>query len=424
MKHKIYLDCTHTYNSGLNTGIQRVVKNICKNIPEVSKKLDLEIVSVVLKEQRYYRFTDFPEINNTNNKLKTKLKYFYIKVRELLPNFISNYLHSPSLTTRLNKLTDKVLFHKSIADDNIVNIEKEDILFLIDTTWLNNNYTLLEELKTKKVKIMVLIYDIIPITHHQFCTQDLTNSLSHWYKNILPYIDSYIAISHAVKDEVYHYIETNYNKEIRYKNFDAFHLGSDFNLRSIDNISISDDFKKIFSSCDTYLTVSTIEPRKNHTYILDTFESLWEQGIDVKYVMIGKIGWESDEFIQRVKTHKEFNKKLFLLTEVNDMELVYAYKNSKSLVFASYTEGFGLPIIESLHHNLQVLCSDIQVHREIGKEFVTYFDLDDKDSLLSIIKTDDFNKNLKEFKSWSWKESTEDLMQKVLKQWQVIESET
>jgi alpha-1,2-rhamnosyltransferase len=132
-------------------------------------------------------------------------------------------------------------------------------------------------------------------------------------------------------------------------------------------------------------------------------------------VIIGKVGWEVDDFISRVKNHKEYNSRLFLLENIDDEHLLYAYKNSKALIFASFIEGFGLPIIESLHNKLQVLASDIGVHREIGRDFVSYFNLNDINSLIKLIEDDNFNKNIDDFKWISWEESAKDLVEKVLK---------
>jgi len=413
MDYNIYIDCTHTYNSGLNTGIQRVVRNIATHIPSVSSELNIAIDCVILRDHQYYKFTTFPEINPKNNKIKNKLKSFYTTFRDLLPSSIAKYLYSPTFIGKLNKLIDRLLFYKAPKEQNPVIFNENDIILFIDTTWLNNDYKTLASLKSKKVKLITLIYDIIPITHSQFCTKDLTNILVDWYKNSTPYIDSYIAISNTVKEDLYDYIKTNHNQNINKDRFDYFYLGSDFNPKQKD---ISQNLKNIFESQNIYLTVSTIEPRKNHKYILDTFELLWSNNIDVKYVMIGRVGWNSDEFITKIKTHKEYNKRVFLLSDINDTELVYAYHHSKALIFASYIEGFGLPIIESLYNNLQVLCSDIKIHREIAKDFVTYFNLEDKKSLFNIIINDNFNKDIDNFNLYSWKDSAKDLITKVILQ--------
>jgi alpha-1,2-rhamnosyltransferase len=94
--------------------------------------------------------------------------------------------------------------------------------------------------------------------------------------------------------------------------------------------------------------------------------------------------------------------------------LVYAYKNSKALVFASKIEGFGLPIVESLHFGLPVLVSDIPVHREIGKDQVTYFSLENVDNLVNKIKNEEL-KNIKNYQWLNWYESTKMLIEKAIK---------
>ena len=204
-------------------------------------------------------------------------------------------------------------------------------------------------------------------------------------------------------------------KELEEKKVDYFYLGCDFKNNSYDEQNINSGYKNIFNTKNVFITVSTIEPRKNHNYILEAFEKLWSKNIDVKYVIIGRIGWKVDDFISRVKNHKQYNKNLFIFNNIDDEHLLYAYKNSKALIFASYIEGFGLPIIESLHNKLQVLASDIGIHREIGRDFVSYFNLNDINSLAKLIEDDNFNKNIDDFKWISWEESAKDLIEKVLK---------
>ncbi len=413
MNNKIYLDCTHTYNSGLNTGIQRVVKNIVKN--------GQDAIPVIMIDDSYYTFNNFPVINKNKNRIKTILKKIYIKCRSyiafVLPKRFHKLLYLPQIGTYLNKVVDKILFSKKISSDNEVTLQSNDILLLIDTTWLNNSYKLFADLKKKNIQIITVIYDIIPITHSQFCTIDLTNSLKDWYENAVEFIDGYIAISNSVKDDTYNYIKKNIDNDINYEKFDYFYLGADFfreNLSDIENLPES--FKRHFKDENTYLTVSTIEPRKNHTYILDSFDMLWEEGKDVTYVMIGRVGWDTDELLDRIKSHKQYNKKLFLLTDVDDTGLLYAYKNSTALIFASFIEGFGLPIIESLCNNLSVFASDIPIHREIGKNNVLYFDLSNLKSLSDLISNKRDKIDAKDdFKWQSWHQSTEELISKVRK---------
>lgn len=414
MSNTIYLDCTHTYNSGLNTGIQRVVKNIVKYAPEVAKELGISIVPVVSISNQYYSFDTFPQVNKKKNNLKLFLKKIYLNTRAFLafflPKPLSKILYNPNISIFVNKLTDKILFFKKIDANRVVTFKSDDILILIDSTWLNNNYKQLETLKQNNIKIIALIYDIIPILYPEFCNIDLTNSLKDWYSKSTKYIDGYIAISNAVKEEVYEYIKNNINPNIQRDKFDYFYLGADFSTK-YDETKVSDTFKSYFKAPNTYLTVSTIEPRKNHSYILDTFDALWDNNEDMTYIMIGRVGWKTQSLISRIKSHKFYNKKLFLLTDIDDNSLIYAYKNAKALIFASYVEGFGLPIIESLFYKLPVIASDTPIHKEIGKDKIVYFDLSDTNSLLSTIKKENI-KPIDDFIWQDWYRSTKELIVK------------
>jgi alpha-1,2-rhamnosyltransferase len=244
-----------------------------------------------------------------------------------------------------------MLFSKKIDLTKLVTLQSGDILILIDSTWLNNNYKQLDDLKKKNVKIVAVIYDIIPVINSEFCTIDLTHSLKEWYQKATKYIDGYIAISNTVKNEIYTYIKSNLLPDIQKQKFDYFYLGANLSTKYEEN-DVSEIFKSYFKNQNTYITVSTIEPRKNHSFILDAFDVLWSNNEDLTYIIIGRIGWNTEGLIKRIKSHKEYGKKLFLLDNVEDNELIYAIK-CESSCFAS-CRGFGLPIIESL---LQTSCN-------------------------------------------------------------------
>ena len=57
---------------------------------------------------------------------------------------------------------------------------------------------------------------------------------------------------------------------------------------------------------------------------------------------------------------------------VSDSELWYLYNNAQALLVPSMYEGFSLPLVEALHADIPVICSDIQVHREVAKGFAEF----------------------------------------------------
>lgn len=417
MNRKIYLDCTHTYNSGLNTGIQRVVKNIVKNSQIIAKEMNLEIIPVVLINKSYYSFDFFLDIKDKSNniELKNHIKKIYKFLKFFLSfiflDRISQSLNSPNITMFLNEITDKFLFPVNKKLNKKIEFTRNDTLILLDSVWYNN-YKTFVELKSKGIKIINVIYDFIPLLYPEYCDNHLTKAFDLWYKKSINLIDKFISISNSVEIECYDYIKNNFSPNISKDKFDFFYLGANLNDEEYLDANLNDDFKQIFKTNNVYITVSTIEPRKNHEYILNAFEKLWDKNIDVKYVIIGKVGWKIESLIERIVNHKELNNRLFMLNNVNDEELLFSYKNSKALLFASYTEGFGLPIIESLYYQLQVLVSDTPIHREIGGKYVSFFDLNNINTLVDLIEKNTYIKNIEDFKWIDWKESTRQLILK------------
>jgi len=391
---------------------------VVSSIDNASYIYDVKIIPVRIQNGQYHSFQQFPKTDDKKNLnfFKTLLKKIYNFLNSIfgsIPLF-SSLLNSYRLRLFLSRIFNRLSVEENINLENIINPLKGDTLLLLDATWSNCDYELLNKLKKQGIIIIPVIYDIIPITHSQYCQLNLVKAFEIWFKKSYNLFDFYISISDTVKHDIYKYIKNNFDKNIELKKFSSFKLGSNFKNNSNDDSIYHNRYKNLFDK-NTYITVSTIEARKNHEYILNAFEILWEKGFDVKYIMIGKIGWKIKEFLSRVENHKEYNKKLFMLNDMNDNELIYAYKHSTALIFASFVEGFGLPIVESLNNNLQVLASDIPIHREVGQNYVTYFDLATPDSLAGIIEENNFYKNIEGYPSTTWEESTNDLISKILK---------
>ena len=54
-----------------------------------------------------------------------------------------------------------------------------------------------------------------------------------------------------------------------------------------------------------------------------------------------------------------------------DLQLTTLYKYASAVVIPSLFEGFSLPLVEALRHDVPILCSDIPVHREVASTFAS-----------------------------------------------------
>ena len=58
---------------------------------------------------------------------------------------------------------------------------------------------------------------------------------------------------------------------------------------------------------------------------------------------------------------------------LNQQEIKKLYSESLIYVFPSLDEGFGIPLIESMKSKVPIICSDIEIFKEIGRDSVLYF---------------------------------------------------
>ena len=71
----------------------------------------------------------------------------------------------------------------------------------------------------------------------------------------------------------------------------------------------------------------------------------------------------------------------------SDEELAALYASSEALIFPSKAEGFGLPLLEAFIAGTPVICSDIPVFREIGRDCAIYFDPDRPEALADAMRS-------------------------------------
>jgi len=131
------------------------------------------------------------------------------------------------------------------------------------------------------------------------------------------------------------------------------------------------------------------------------------------------MGWKGNDIATRIKQHPMPNKTLFMFNDLSDSELAYCYANCKALLIPTLAEGFGLPVVEALAKGLPVFASDLEVLREVGQDFCTYFDTSDSHSLAKILLDIETRnqwpvvRDIAEFKATTWRESCAQLLDKI-----------
>ena len=150
------------------------------------------------------------------------------------------------------------------------------------------------------------------------------------------------------------------------------------NIKSIYQSSNTNysDFNKPKKKFITH--IGTFEKRKDLLTLVKAFKKLIDNKfLDNKLVLAGaknlngygRLYFDVKNYINKYN----LNDYIDIPGYVKEKEIKRIYSESLIYVFPSLDEGFGIPLIESMKSEVPVICSDIEIFKEIGRDSVLYF---------------------------------------------------
>ena len=102
------------------------------------------------------------------------------------------------------------------------------------------------------------------------------------------------------------------------------------------------------------LSVGTLEPRKNYAFLVDAFERLGRDDVDL--VIAGMPGWQCEPILDRFANSPR-RSQIHYLRFVRDGDLAALYAGAELFALASLYEGFGFPPLEAMQCGAPVVSS-------------------------------------------------------------------
>lgn len=219
----------------------------------------------------------------------------------------------------------------------------------------------------KHFKIITVIHDTAFIEHPSTLKFSAKYYLRPKYRLALNKSNYIVTISEDAKQKIEKY------SKLAVLNWKE-NISSDYKCENL-NISIDDIRKFGLIEGNYYISVSTIEPRKNLKYLLYSIkDELNSSG--KKLVLVGRKGWGNDKELNNLL--KEMNNNIIFTDYIplNMLQSLYCY--AYAFILLSIEEGFGRTPLEAIACGCKkIIVSDISIFHETLHESANYIPLSD-----------------------------------------------
>ncbi len=218
-------------------------------------------------------------------------------------------------------------------------------------------------------KIAVFLHDTIPLDYPQFQTPASARRLREILD--LTQVSADVILTNSIVSQ----------QDI------ARHIGERCPPITVAPLGIEADFFQIGNNAATdlvpkpyFLCLGTIEPRKNHVFLIDLWEDMAQRadGQEIPHLVIcGRRGWMSEQTFARLDQSPLRGSFLHEFNDLPDSDICHLVAGAQAMLFPSLAEGYGLPPLEAAAVGCPVICNDLPVIRETLAEYPIYASVTD-----------------------------------------------
>lgn len=306
-------------------------------------------------------------------------------------------------------LTSRLTFNALSARESATAFRPGDCLVLADESWNYPAWTAAEIARSQGACVVLVLYDLIPLRHPEFCASLFTDVFRRWLVRMLACSDAVVCISAATEADLVRWCA---EQGLPLPRIAHFRLGSD--LPGGRAGAVRTDVAGFMERAPPFFAaVGTVEPRKNHELLLAAFEQLWREGSAARLVIAGRPHPQCHELIGRLKRHPQQGRLLLTVFDASDAEVALAYARCRALILPSLAEGFGLPLVEARTRGCPVIASDLPALEELADEGVFLFRRTEVHGLVALLRdhlANDKRAEAGQMPNFTWKDSANDFL--------------
>ena len=215
--------------------------------------------------------------------------------------------------------------------------------------------TALRELEAAGIERVILIHDLIPVTHPEFCRPGDGEKHHARVANTLRLASRIIVNSAYTGDELRAFAQ---REGLPQPPIHVAHLGLEPAFVAGDAIAARRPY---------FVHVGTIEARKNLALLLTLWRRLEERMGDrtPSLVLVGRYGWENEAVLDHLQRSPNLRGVVHQASNLSDAVLAKLMRGARAVLAPSSVEGFDLPAVEASAMGLSLIASDIPPHREL-----------------------------------------------------------
>lgn len=291
-----------------------------------------------------------------------------------------------------------------------VQFEPNDTLFITWGEWSDEAFvSKVEAWCGEGLNLVHVIHDMGPIVVPQFSgSGDAAKSFPFYCEHLLPICSLILVNSEFSKRAVVDWLHEN---KLKVPPVGVFRLGEDFRIATAKEPTDPEFVRSQVQGNDFILFVGTMEIKKNHTLLYYVYKLAKARGVTPpKLLVVGRLGWRMETMEKVIQEDPETKDSIFLLQHIDDQGLTWLYERCLFTVQASFYEGWGIPVAESLARGVPAICSNSSSMVEIADDgIVSYFTPTSTDECLAAIEhllrpaeLEEAKKRVAQYKTFSW----------------------
>jgi glycosyltransferase involved in cell wall biosynthesis len=214
--------------------------------------------------------------------------------------------------------------------------------------------------KTNGMKSAAIFYDLIPLRTRELYSDATIAALSEYWCGLAD-ADILLPISETVSSEIRDWLKSE-----------------QLPVPKLKPCILSGEIPEVARTSEIYIpdrnalnlvAIGSWEPRKNYPLILRAISNARSYGADIRITIAGRqMPTEYPDLFKEINNLADDIGHDFvsLRSQISDQEMTGLLRDSHAMVFGSWLEGFGLPVLESLWQGKPCICHNASALAEIA----------------------------------------------------------